>query len=163
MQHPPHTAPRPPLRPSGYRRSRGVVMTSKNDVKAWLTASITVAGAQPLVATARLTYDAREPYAVRLAITQRQAAPVEWIFARELLVVGLTRSAGAGDVVVMPAADSQDGELFIALTGSSGSAVVTVPSAEVEDFVIDTCLLVPLGTEFQHIDIDAALARLLVA
>src|SRR3954453_13118598 len=153
MQHPAHTTPRPPLRPSGYRRSSGGVMNPRDDVKVWLTASITVAGAQPLVATARVRYDAREPYAVRLAITQRQAAPVEWIFARELLVVGLTRSAGTGDVVVMPAADSQDSELLIALTGSSGSAVVTVPSADVEDFVIDTCLLVPLGTEYQHTNV----------
>src|SRR3954454_16335350 len=163
MQHPPHTTPRPPLRPSGYRRSRGGVMNTRDDVKAWLTASITVAGARPLVATARLRYDARDPYAVRLAITQRQASPVEWIFARELLVDGLTRAAGTGDVVVMPGADSQDGELLIALTGSSGSAVVTVPITEVEDFVIDSCLLVPLGTEQQHTNVDAALARLLAA
>src|SRR4051794_29841010 len=108
MQHPPHTAPRRPLRPSGYRRSRGGVMTT-TDVKVWLTASITVAGAQALVATARLRYDARDPYAVRLAITQRQASPVEWIFARELLVVGLTRAAGTGDVIVIPGDVSQDG------------------------------------------------------
>ncbi|MEU2974671.1 SsgA family sporulation/cell division regulator, partial [Nocardiopsis alba] len=58
--------------------------------------------AVPLVA--RLDYSADDPYAIRVAFHTGEDSPVEWIFARELLTVGIVRPVGEGDVRVCPQA-----------------------------------------------------------
>src|SRR5699024_6224772 len=75
----------------------------------------------PLVA--RLDYSADEPYAIRLAFTTGEGHPFAWIFARELLTVGIVRPVGEGDVRVWPSNnESVDRSVSIALSSPFGQA-----------------------------------------
>src|SRR3954451_13846870 len=71
----------------------------------------------PLLAT--LEYAADDPYAIRVAFHVGDDDPVEWIFARELLTVGVVRRAGDGDVQVWPGDDAGEanGEATAESTG----------------------------------------------
>jgi hypothetical protein len=84
---------------------------------------------------------------------------VEWIFARELLTVGIVRKVGDGDVEVWPARD--DGTLNIALSSPFGNALFEVPLPPLADFLHRTYQAVPAGEESEFIDIDDELENLL--
>jgi hypothetical protein len=87
------------------------MMNSSVTVSAELGLSLVVPehGSIPLVAS--LHYSADDPYAIRMAFHVGTDEPVEWIFARDLLAVGLGGPAGEGDVQVWPA-DEQGHELL---------------------------------------------------
>ncbi len=85
--------------------------------------------------------------------------PVEWIFARELLTVGIVRRVGDGDVEVWLTDD--DGSLNIALSSPFGDALFEVPLSPLADFLHRTYQAVPAGEESEFIDIDAELENLL--
>ena len=78
------------------------MMNSSVTVSAELGLSLVVPdhGSVPLVAS--LYYNAEDPYAIRMAFHVGTDEPVEWIFARDLLAVGLEGPAGEGDVQVWP-------------------------------------------------------------
>ncbi|GAA3362487.1 hypothetical protein GCM10017744_053400 [Streptomyces antimycoticus] len=50
-----------------------------------------------------LSYDSSDPYAVEITFHLPGDAPVSWAFARELLLDGLSRPTGEGDVRIAPA------------------------------------------------------------
>ncbi|MEU9040650.1 MULTISPECIES: SsgA family sporulation/cell division regulator [unclassified Kitasatospora] len=114
--------------------------------------------------TAELRFDPDLPYAACLAfpLTPCECVTVDaqvcWYFSRELLNEGRHAPAGSGDVSVSP---GPDGEVLITLRGPSGKAVLSAPAAEVSAFLSDSFTLVPAGSESEHLDVDAALARLL--
>ncbi|MFF4381431.1 SsgA family sporulation/cell division regulator [Kitasatospora sp. NPDC001547] len=115
--------------------------------------------------TAELRFDPDLPYAACLAfpLTPCECAPSEaqvcWYFSRELLNEGRHAPTGSGDVLVSP---GHEGEVLITLRGpDGGQAVLSAPEGEVSAFLSDSFLLVPAGTESEHLDVDAALARLL--
>ncbi|MFI2612638.1 SsgA family sporulation/cell division regulator [Kitasatospora sp. NPDC018619] len=114
---------------------------------------------------AELRFDPDLPYAACLALplTPCTCSPLEarvcWYFSRELLNEGRHAPAGSGDVRVCP---GPEGEVLITLRGPEGNqAVLSAPAGEVTAFLSDSFLLVPAGTESEHLDVDAALARLL--
>lgn len=113
----------------------------------------------PLIAS--LDYSADDPYAIRVAFHVGHDEPVEWIFARELLTVGIVRLAGHGDVRVWPA--DNEGERILNLTLSSpfGRAHFEAPYAPLTEFLDRTYEIVPSGREADFIDIEAELADLL--
>lgn len=108
---------------------------------------------------AGLEYAADDPYAIRMAFYVGDDEPVEWIFARELLTVGIVRKVGDGDVEVWPGSD--DGTLNIALSSPFGDALFEVPLSPLADFLHRTYRAVPAGEECEFIDIDAELENLL--
>ncbi|MGH3240166.1 MAG: SsgA family sporulation/cell division regulator [Spirillospora sp.] len=108
---------------------------------------------------AGLDYAADDPYAIRMAFYVGDDEPVEWIFARELLTVGIVRKVGDGDVEVWPGSD--DGTLNIALSSPFGDALFEVPLSPLADFLHRTYQAVPAGEETEFIDIDAELENLL--
>ena len=63
--------------------------------------------ALPLVA--RLFYSHEDPYALSIAFEVGLDEPDEWIFARDLLAIGIGGHEGLGDVTVWPSADSEGG------------------------------------------------------
>jgi hypothetical protein len=114
----------------------------------------------PLVAS--LSYSIEDPYAVRCAFHAGLGKPVEWVFARDLLAVGIRRHEGAGDVRVWPS--GADGRvLCIELSSPLGEALFEAPATDVASFLAVTYRLVPKGQEPGHIDIDAELDSLLRA
>src|SRR3954451_18969765 len=74
----------------------------------------------PLLAT--LDYSADDPYAIRVAFHVGNDEPVEWIFARELLTVGIVRNIGHGDVRVWPTESSGERILNLSLSSPFGRA-----------------------------------------
>src|SRR5215813_1995004 len=78
----------------------------------------------PLVA--RLFYSHKDPYALSIAFEVGLDEPIEWIFARDLLAMGIGGREGLGDVTVWPSADSEDGApgnvLHIELSSPLGQA-----------------------------------------
>ena len=57
----------------------------------------------------RWTYDVAEPFTIAVAFLSEDEVWVEWVFARDLLVNGLTGSAGIGDVRLRHARHEQVG------------------------------------------------------
>ena len=112
---------------------------------------------------AELRYDVEDPFAVRGDFALDEQV-VSWVFARSLLRGGLYEPTGDGDVRVRPWVDS-DGRsvILIELSSPDGSAILSAPAEGVAAFVRRTEGLVPSGCESAHIDLDAALRRLLEA
>lgn len=61
----------------------------------------------------------------------------------------------------MTVSPGPEGRVLITLRSPSARAVISVPAEVVAAFLLDSFRLVPAGTEAAHLDIDAALARLL--
>ncbi|MER5600592.1 SsgA family sporulation/cell division regulator [Streptomyces sp. NPDC002265] len=111
--------------------------------------------------TAELRYDSADPYAVRATFHPGPEEAVEWVFARGLLAEGLHRPTGIGDVRVWPARSSDRGTVSIVLSTPEGEALLEAPVRALESFLNQTNAAVPPGTEHQHFDLDAELARIL--
>jgi hypothetical protein len=86
---------------------------------------------------------------------------VEWVFARDLLRTGLASPVGDGDVHVWPSWGTGRELLMISLTSPDGQALLEATAEDVRSFLDRTAAVVPDGEESNHLDLDAALARLL--
>ncbi|MGW2254251.1 SsgA family sporulation/cell division regulator [Kitasatospora sp. NPDC001660] len=110
---------------------------------------------------ARLRYRREDPYAVSLDTHVDLDEPITWIFARELLVIGLTGWAGLGDVTVHRGTGAASATLFIALSADETTAVLRAPAALVQAFLAATEHVVPYGSETLHLDVDDLILRLM--
>ncbi|MEU3282250.1 SsgA family sporulation/cell division regulator [Streptomyces antibioticus] len=104
-----------------------------------------------------LSYKAHDPYAVRLTFHLPGDAPVTWAFGRELLVDGVGRACGEGDVRVSPADPDVLGEVLIRLQVGGDQALFRSSTAPLVAFLDRTDKLVPLGQEGALADFDAHL------
>ena len=110
---------------------------------------------------ARLSYRTDDPYAVHITFHINSDRPVHWTFARELLVEGVFRPCGGGDVRVWPAKVSGRGVVLMALSSPGGDALLEAPAAAVSAWLERTLRIVPPGSEFEMLRIDDGLAELL--
>jgi hypothetical protein len=114
---------------------------------------------------ARLSYSREDPYALRIAFEAGPDKPVEWIFARDLLAMGIEGREGPGDVTVWPSAGSEGGApgsvLHLELSSPFGQAHFEAPAREISDFLRRTYQVVPAGEEGGHLDVEAELNDLL--
>ncbi|WP_116050604.1 SsgA family sporulation/cell division regulator [Amycolatopsis palatopharyngis] len=108
----------------------------------------------PAPVLSRCSYLAYEPYAVNMAFQAEKGRWVEWSFARELLVQGLTEPAGIGDVRVRPDLALDDDVLILEIESPDGYAVVEMQRDDVERFLAATIDIVPLGSEEEHFDVE---------
>ena len=110
----------------------------------------------PAELSATFSYDARDPYAVRITFGSAHASgqgAVTWLFGRDLLRAGLDRPTGDGDVRVGPTEASSD-VLFLQLRAPSGEALMELSRAALAAFVRGTETVVPFGAEGASIDLD---------
>ncbi|WP_260634091.1 SsgA family sporulation/cell division regulator [Streptomyces angustmyceticus] len=115
----------------------------------------------------RLTYRTSDPYAIE-AVFLAERGPVVWVFARDLLSEGLERSAGAGDVIIWSESSGTGagaGTTFIKLNPPNGTAQVAMPREHVQEFMNQTKVMVPVGSEHEHHyvkfhDLEAELSQL---
>ncbi|MCH0540504.1 SsgA family sporulation/cell division regulator [Streptomyces sp. MUM 203J] len=112
---------------------------------------------------ARLTYRTADPYAVHIAFHVGSEHPVHWTFARELLVEGVFRPCGQGDVRIWPSKTDGRSVVLMALTSPDGDALLEAPSAQVSAWLERSLRVVPPGTEAERLGLDDALAALLSA
>ncbi|WP_086741582.1 SsgA family sporulation/cell division regulator [Streptomyces glaucescens] len=110
---------------------------------------------------ARLGYRTDDPYAVHITFHIDSESPVHWTFARELLVEGVFRPCGQGDVRVWPSRSEGRGVVLMALSSPDGDALLEAPAAQVSAWLERTLRVVPPGTEGEQLGIDGGLAQLL--
>ncbi|MFJ2609771.1 SsgA family sporulation/cell division regulator [Streptomyces sp. NPDC091279] len=108
-----------------------------------------------------LRYESGDPYAVRLTFHLPGDAPVTWTFGRELLIDGVGRPCGEGDVRVEPADGDSLSEVLIRLQVGGDQALFRSSTAPVIAFLDRTDKLVPLGQEGALADFDAHLEEAL--
>ncbi|MFP3992123.1 SsgA family sporulation/cell division regulator [Streptomyces sp. E11-3] len=110
---------------------------------------------------ARLTYRTDDPYAVHITFHIGSEQPVNWTFARELLVEGVFRPCGHGDVRVWPTKFDGRSVVLMALSSPDGEALLEAPTAAVSAWLERTLRAVPPGSESEQLGIDDGLAELL--
>lgn len=108
-----------------------------------------------------LGYRENDPYAVSLTF-HSGAGDVEWVVSRTLMLQGLAAPAGEGDVKIYPSID-EDAKAVAVFDFSSpdGRLIATADSREVQMFLGKSFSAVPVGSESQHLDLDALIADLL--
>ncbi|NEY32829.1 SsgA family sporulation/cell division regulator [Streptomyces sp. PRKS01-65] len=109
---------------------------------------------------ALLGYRTDDPYAVHLTFHIDSDRPVHWTFARDLLVEGVFRPCGQGDVRVWPAQDGGRGVVLLALSSPGGDALLQAPAAQLSAWLERTLRVVPPGSEGSRPDLDDGLAGL---
>ena len=130
-------------------------------VQAELDVSLIVPGDEPVPLPVSLRYDPSDPYAVTATFRTGQGEGVSWVFARELLAVGLHRPIGDGDVQVSPGHRGGERVAEISLRSPDGSALLHAPANDLVVFLGRTYTTVPDGTETDHLDIDRELERMM--
>lgn len=132
----------------------GSTTSVSTEVALWLVGP----GPKAVPLVANLHYAASDPYAIRMTFHVGSDEPVEWIFGRELLAVGVDDFAGDGDIRIQP---SGEGTLSIELSSPYGSALFEAPRSELVAFMERTYEIVKAGNESESVDIDAELDQLL--
>ncbi|MER6464185.1 SsgA family sporulation/cell division regulator [Streptomyces sp. NPDC001288] len=110
---------------------------------------------------ARLCYRSDDPYAVHVGFHVTSDTPVHWTFARDLLVEGVFRPCGHGDVRAWPTKVEGRSVVLMALSSPDGDALLEAPVAQVSAWLERTLRVVPPGTEAGRLGIDDALDQLL--
>jgi hypothetical protein len=110
-----------------------------------------------------LCYDAVDPYAVEAIFQDSRGEDLIWIFARELIKLGMGAATGEGDVRVWPARGAGHEVVCIGLKSPDGQAVLRAQAHDVFGFLASTYALCPEGSESDHLDIEGGLSDLLKA
>ncbi|GAA2063510.1 MULTISPECIES: SsgA family sporulation/cell division regulator [Streptomyces] len=110
---------------------------------------------------ARFVYGSDDPYAVHITFHFGSDAPVHWTFSRELLVEGVFRPSGHGDVRVWPTQQEGRSVICVALSSPDGDALIQAPAVAVSAWLERTLRVVPPGTESENTDLEEELFALL--
>ncbi|MGJ7442746.1 SsgA family sporulation/cell division regulator [Aquipuribacter sp. MA13-6] len=138
-----------------------MVEKHKVDVDVEVTLRLVVPDAGPVPLPVSLRYVAADPYAVRALFRGGDGeTSVEWVFSRELLVDGMERATGLGDVHVWPSRGSDGDIVVIALSSPDGRAVLHADADDLRLFIGRTLSVVPAGQEARHLDLDDVVSRL---
>ncbi|MGW0119589.1 SsgA family sporulation/cell division regulator [Streptomyces sp. NPDC003327] len=135
--------------------------TSHTAVERELELKLVLSPERSVPVPARLAYRTDDPYAVHVTFHIGSDHPVHWTFARELLVEGVFRACGHGDVRIWPTKLDGHGVVLMALSSPDGDALLEAPSAQVSAWLERTLRAVPPGTETERLGIDDGLAELL--
>lgn len=129
-------------------------------VQGHVVMSLVAAGELSLRIAVDLGYDPEDPYAVRFTFHLPGDTPVTWYFARELLVEGIGRPAGEGDVHLHPVGEEM-AEVCIVLRSPDGDATLRSPAAPLVAFLARTDRIVPMGEEQGQVELEAQLDLIL--
>jgi hypothetical protein len=115
---------------------------------------------------ALFAYRTEDPYAVHLTFHIDSVHPIRWTFARDILIDGIFRPSGHGDVRVWPVKTETDGRLaaralMLALTSPDGDALLQAPADPVAAWLERTLRIVPPGSEGDRLGWDDDLSQLL--
>ncbi|WP_395360834.1 SsgA family sporulation/cell division regulator [Streptomyces sp. YH02] len=135
--------------------------TDNTTVERELELKLVLSPERAIPVPARLAYRTDDPYAVHITFHIGTDHPVNWTFARELLVEGVFRACGHGDVRIWPTKVDGRSVVLMALSSPDGDALLEAPSAQVSAWLERTLRAVPPGTESDRLGIDDGLAELL--
>ncbi len=143
-------------------------MTRIATVRTELDLRLVVPGGPSLPVLADLRYASDDPWAVRVAFQVggsqgegESEGVVEWMFARQLLTDGVAGTVGEGDVRVWPSTSAGERVINLAMASPSGSALFEIDRDALVQFLQQTYVAVPTGSEEDLVDLDAELALLL--
>lgn len=108
-----------------------------------------------------LAYHHQDPFAISMTFLTPDES-LTWTFGRDLLIDGLRKTTGDGDVCIAPAV-SPTGQKVVLITLSSpdGRLILQARRSQIVEFVDRSLAVVPLGDEPQNLDIDALVSQLL--
>ncbi len=129
-------------------------------VTAELTLRMVVDSDRTIEVPCEFEYRSDEPYAVR-ATFRTGAADIEWMFARDLLLEGLQRPSGEGDVVIWPENHGDAPLVLLALNSPTGQAVLECDRPHVEQFIRRTFDIVAVGEEGSSVGVDRCIDLIL--
>ncbi|MFF0560252.1 SsgA family sporulation/cell division regulator [Streptomyces sp. NPDC020472] len=135
--------------------------TDNTTVERELELKLVLSPERSVAVPARLAYRTDDPYAVHITFHIGTDHPVDWTFARELLVEGVFRACGHGDVRIWPTKVEGRSVILMALSSPDGDALLEAPSAQVSAWLERTLRTVPPGTESERLGLDDGLAELL--
>ena len=133
----------------------------RGEVRQTLTVNLVLSPDHSVPVPALLVYRADDPYAVHITFHLDQDSPVTWVFARELMVEGVFRACGHGDVRIWPTRVGGYSVMCLALSSPAGDALLEGPAGAFAAWLERTLQLVPAGQEEGALDLDGALAALL--
>ena len=119
-----------------------------------------VDGEQNVPTQAEFRYNPSDPYAVQLVVSSGEVTRT-WLFARELLVVGLVEAAGLGDIQIWPGFTDVGEVVLIELASEEDEVILAARSSEVTRFLDRTFDLVGVGAETDFCDVDALITMIL--
>ncbi|WP_149204879.1 SsgA family sporulation/cell division regulator [Actinotalea subterranea] len=132
------------------------------DVREVVPMHLVLSDASVLPISAELSFEATDPYTVRVAFSGASATST-WLIGRELIAHGIladaTAPAGTGDVRIWR--DEDPAYLLMALSGVEGDALLAGPAEPFVDFVAATVALVPFGAEGPRMEDE--ISRLIVS
>jgi hypothetical protein len=149
------------------RRSKGPPRRGKDDVfmhtvvERELEMNLVLSPERSIAVPAKLAYHSDDPYAVHITFHIGSDFPVNWTFARELLVEGVFRPCGHGDVRVWPTKFNGRSIICMALSSPDGNALLEASATPVSAWLERTLRLVPPGTEQDQLSMDDELNELL--
>jgi hypothetical protein len=112
----------------------------------------------PCPVQACLSWSPTDPVAVTVDFFNPASGDTTtWRWARDLLANGALAPAGVGDVRIAPV----DDELRITLSPPSGHADFAVDADVICEFLDETYAQIPGGSEFDGVDVEAELLRVL--
>ncbi|MFE7276804.1 SsgA family sporulation/cell division regulator [Streptomyces sp. NPDC057623] len=116
---------------------------------------------QPVIVDLR--YTSADPYAVVMTFHPSPDARVRWVIGRDLLLGGRNRLVGVGDVQIWPSQHASLGKVCIGLRprGNKEAVVVVASGRSLDAFLRRTLVVVPVGTEERHLDMDGTVQQLL--
>ncbi|MGH3345540.1 MAG: SsgA family sporulation/cell division regulator [Nocardioides sp.] len=122
-----------------------------------------LAPGRPTDVEADFSYDAAEPYAVTITFHDEDVA-VRPELARSSLARGITEPVGGGRISLWPSLTAE-GRAVVVMSASSpdGDLVCEIRTNQLHRFLTRTFALVPVGTESDHLDLDAVVERLLTS
>lgn len=122
---------------------------------------LVLSDASVLPISAELSFDAADPYTVRIAFSGAHSTST-WLIGRELIAHGVLADAnapaGTGDVRIWR--DEDPTYLLVALSGVEGDALLAGPAEPFVHFLAKTVELVPFGAEGPRMEDE--ISRLIV-
>ncbi|MFF3464604.1 SsgA family sporulation/cell division regulator [Streptomyces sp. NPDC001984] len=127
-------------------------------LRMWLHVSLH----ESLPIQARFSYDHTQPLEVRVTFFNNIGGAVTWALSRDLLMRGLHRPSGDGDVRIWPPCQRHGGDsLWMLLQGRTGAALLEGRADLLGAWLQKTLTYVPFGTEGLSMDWDEAFAHVL--
>jgi hypothetical protein len=134
---------------------------ARNTVEQELEVQLVLSPDSSVPVPALLGYHEDDPYAVHFTFHLGSDSPVHWVFSRELLIEGVFRACGSGDVRVWPTRTGRRSLVCLALSSPAGDALLEAPAESVADWLEQALRLVPAGREHRALNLDHELAQLL--
>lgn len=138
-------------------------MQKEAKIERELNVKLVLSPERSVTVPARLGYRTDDPYAVHVAFHTGSQSPVHWNFARDLLVDGLFRPCGQGDVRVWPTRTATRSTVCLALSSPDGEALLEVPALALSSWLERTLRAVPAGREWESLGLEEGLEALLSA